>query len=196
VPESLLIPTADGRHLEVLVSGPKNGPVLVFHTGTPAGLVPLPDDLDPASDGIRTVLYARPGYGRSTPHPNRSVADVASDTTTILDALEVKRFLNLGWSGGGPHALACDALLVHRCQATAVIAGLAPYAEDEPGGPIRSYYEADEDNRKALAGDVVAFRKGCEELGSILSRTRAEHLVANTGSEPDRRFFSDEHGSG
>ena len=119
LPESLLIPTTDGRFLDALVSGPKDGTVLVFHTGTPAGLVPLPDDLDPASLGIRTILYARPGYGRSTPQSGRSVADAASDTATILDALAVDRFLNLGWSGAVPThwpVTRCSPIVVRRPQ--------------------------------------------------------------------------------
>jgi len=33
----------------------------------------------------------------------------------------------MGWSGGGPHALACAALLPDRCLAAATIAGVAPY---------------------------------------------------------------------
>ena len=113
--ESVNIETGDGRFLEALVSGPPDGTVLVLHTGTPCGLVPLPAGLDPAPMGIRTVLYARPGYGHSTPQAGRTVADAAGDTAAILDALEAGKFLNLGWSGGGPYALACDALLAERC---------------------------------------------------------------------------------
>lgn len=33
----------------------------------------------------------------------------------------------MGWSGGGPHALACAALLPERVLGTAIIAGVAPY---------------------------------------------------------------------
>jgi pimeloyl-ACP methyl ester carboxylesterase len=131
--ESMTISTGEGRLLEALVSGPPDGTVLVLHTGTPCGLVPLPAGLDPAPMGIRIVMYARPGYGRSTPQAGRTVADAAGDTAAILDALGADTFLNVGWSGGGPHALACDALLADRCLATAVIAGLAPYTEAEAG---------------------------------------------------------------
>jgi pimeloyl-ACP methyl ester carboxylesterase len=136
--ERLEVSTDDGRTLEGLVTGPREGTVLVFHSGTPFGLVPLPSGLDPAGMGIRTLLYARPGYGRSSPQPGRSVADAASDTAAILDALEVERFINLGWSGGGPAALACDALLADRCLATAVIAGIAPYTEADTPSEVRS----------------------------------------------------------
>jgi pimeloyl-ACP methyl ester carboxylesterase len=76
--------------------------------------------------GVRLVGYDRPGYGGSTPAPGRSVVDAAGDVATILDALGVERFATYGASGGGPHALACAAVLPERCAAAATLAGAAP----------------------------------------------------------------------
>jgi pimeloyl-ACP methyl ester carboxylesterase len=118
--------------LEVLVSGPENGLTLVFHTGTPSGLVESgPIAGAAAARGLRTVLYARPGYGDSTPQPGRLVRDAAADVEAILARLGIDEFVTAGWSGGGPHALACAALLPVRCLAAATIAGVAP--SDSPG---------------------------------------------------------------
>ena len=189
-PESVTVHTGDGRLLDALVSGPPDGTVLVLHTGTPCGLVPLPAGLDPAPMGIRTVLYARPGYGRSTPQAGRIVADVAGDTAAILDALGADKFFNLGWSGGGPFALACDALLADRCLATAVIAGIAPYTEAEASSPVRAWYEADEDNQLAFAGDIEGFRQAVDAFVAQLANTEAENIASETNSDADRRFFS------
>jgi pimeloyl-ACP methyl ester carboxylesterase len=182
--------TGDGRLLEALVSGPPGGTVLVLHTGTPCGLVPLPAGLDPSSMGLRTVLYAPPGYGRSTPQPGRAVADAAGDTAAILDALGADEFLNLGWSGGGPYALACDALLADRCLATGVIAGIAPYAEAEISSPVRAWYEADEDNQLAFAGDIDGFRQAVDAFVAQLANVKAENIAAEASSDADRRFVS------
>jgi pimeloyl-ACP methyl ester carboxylesterase len=55
------------------------------------------------------------------------VVDVAGDTAAILDELGADTFVTMGWSGGGPHALACAAALSGRCLAAASIAGVAPY---------------------------------------------------------------------
>jgi pimeloyl-ACP methyl ester carboxylesterase len=77
--------------------------------------------------GWRLVAYARPGYAGSSRHEGRSVADAAADVAAILDRLGLGRFAALGWSGGGPHALACAALLADRCDAVATLAGVAPY---------------------------------------------------------------------
>ena len=121
-----------GRVLEVLVSGPEDGLALVFHTGTPSGLVGLgPMAGEAIARGLRTVSYSRPGYGDSTPQPGRLVADAAADVEAILGELRVDEFVTAGWSGGGPHALACAALLPVRCLAAASIAGVAP--SDSPG---------------------------------------------------------------
>jgi pimeloyl-ACP methyl ester carboxylesterase len=120
--------TRDGRRLEVLTAGPETGLPLVFHTGTPSGLVaPAPVTAAASARGLRTVLYARPGYEGSTPRPGRVVADAAADVTEILDHLGADQFLTAGSSGGGPHALACAALLPGRCLAAASVAGVAPY---------------------------------------------------------------------
>jgi pimeloyl-ACP methyl ester carboxylesterase len=125
---SLMVPTADGRRLEVLVSGPEDGLPVVFHTGSPAGPVPYaPNTRAAADNGLRLVVYGRPGYGRSTPRPGRSVADVVADTVTVLDHLGGAEFVTMGHSGGGPHALACAALLPDRCLAAASVAGVAPW---------------------------------------------------------------------
>ncbi len=118
--------------LDVLTSGPEDGLPLVFHTGTPAGLAGLGPMAEAVSArGLHAVLYARPGYGNSTPQPGRMVADAAADVAAILDRLGADEFVTAGWSGGGPHALACAALLPVRCLAAASIAGIAP--SDSPG---------------------------------------------------------------
>jgi len=119
---------AGGRNVQALTAGPGDLLPLVFHTGTPAGLVHYQPIVDAAAGaGLRSVLYSRPGYGGSDPLPGRTVATAAADVEAILDHLGVGYFVTAGWSGGGPHALACAALLPDRCLAAATIAGVAPY---------------------------------------------------------------------
>jgi pimeloyl-ACP methyl ester carboxylesterase len=130
--QRLTVRAPGDRVLDVLVSGPEDGLALVFHTGTPSGLVGSgPMAAAASARGLRTVLYSRPGYGGSTPQPGRQVADAAADVAAILERLGIDEFLTAGWSGGGPHALACAALLPVRCLAAASIAGVAP--SDSPG---------------------------------------------------------------
>jgi pimeloyl-ACP methyl ester carboxylesterase len=118
----------DGRAIEMLIAGPADGLPLVLHEGTPSGLVLYPPTVQAASvRGLRVVMAARPGYEASTPRPGRRVVDVAADTAAVLDELGAESFVTLGWSGGGPHTLACAAALPGRCLAAASIAGVAPY---------------------------------------------------------------------
>ena len=123
--DHVLLP--DGRRLDLRVSGPADGLPLVFHHGTPGAVTPI-RALERAAHarGLRLVTTSRPGYGDSSPQPGRSVVDVAADTAAVLDAIGAGRCLVAGWSGGGPHALACGARL-GATAAVLVIAGVAPY---------------------------------------------------------------------
>jgi pimeloyl-ACP methyl ester carboxylesterase len=118
----------DGRTLEYAVDGAADGLPLVLHHGTPGSAQFYPELLDVARNhGLRLVMPSRPGYGGSTEKFGRTVADIAADVAHLLDALGGGEFVTIGWSGGGPHALACGALLPDRCRAVATIAGVAPY---------------------------------------------------------------------
>lgn len=105
-------------------------PVFWLH-GTPnIGAPPAPLFAPAARLGLRWVSYDRPGYGGSTAHPRRAVASAAGDVAAVADALGIDRFAVLGCSGGGPHALACGALLPDRVVAVVTVAGLAPYGAE------------------------------------------------------------------
>ena len=126
--ESFRVGVADGRHLDAVVAGPPDGTPVVLHHGTPdANAAFWPPDVTAAAErGLRLVGYSRPGSRDSDRHPGRTVADCAADTVAVVDALNVERFYTIGGSGGGPHALACAALLPKRVIAAATIAGVAP----------------------------------------------------------------------
>ncbi len=117
----------DGRRLEVFAAAPASGTPLLLCHGTPSsGMLYRGWSEICSARGIRLVGYSRPGYGASTRHPGRSVADCVQDVSAIATALGAERFYVVGHSGGGAHALACAALLPERVLATAVIAGAAP----------------------------------------------------------------------
>lgn len=125
------ISTPDGRALDIQINGADDGPVLVFHHGTPGSLLPRRVMVQQAAErGIRLVTYSRAGYGDSTRRAGRVVADIADDVTVILDHLGVEKAMTAGWSGGGPHSLATGALLPDRISGVLCIAGVAPYEAD------------------------------------------------------------------
>jgi pimeloyl-ACP methyl ester carboxylesterase len=118
----------DGRMLEILCSGVSSGVPLVYHAGTPSAAAVMPDlERSARTLGLRVISWSRPGYSSSTRKAGRTVADVVADTLCVLDHLRLDKFVSLGWSGGGPHALACAALAPERCAASATIACVAPY---------------------------------------------------------------------
>ncbi|HZQ16491.1 MAG TPA: alpha/beta hydrolase [Gaiellaceae bacterium] len=119
--------TPDGRTLAYAVWGDPDGfPVLGLH-GTPGcRLERWPHEELYAELGVCYVTHDRAGYARSDRRRGRSVADEADDVRAIADELGFERFAVTGASGGGPHALACAALLPDRVTRAACVVGVAP----------------------------------------------------------------------
>ncbi|MEU9347055.1 alpha/beta hydrolase [Streptomyces sp. NPDC048278] len=118
---------ASGRRLRVEVSGDPRGRAVFLLHGTPGSLVgPRPQPVLLRQRGVRLISFDRPGYGGSDRRPGRRVADAVDDVAAVADALDVGRFAVAGRSGGGPHALACAALLPDRVTRAAALVGLAP----------------------------------------------------------------------
>lgn len=175
----------DGRTIDFSVGGPPDGDLLIFHHGTPSGGDLYPPTVETAKEhGFRLAMYTRPGYAGSTRQSGRSVSDCAADTIALADHLGADHFYTMGASGGGPHALACAALLPGRVLACATIAGVGPYGapgldflegmarenREEFGAALsgeadlRDYLEADTARFAKVTGtDVVA------ALGDLLS---------------------------
>jgi pimeloyl-ACP methyl ester carboxylesterase len=166
--------SVDGRRLAVLDAGEESGPAVFVSHGTPgSGLLWREAIEDAESRGMRLLAYDRPGYGGSDPHPGRNVADAAGDVSALADALGIERFAVEGGSGGGPHALACAALLPDRLVAAACLAGVAPY----PAEGLDWLDGMGEDNVREFSA-VLA---GRDELEAFLNAMTGEMLSA----EPD-----------
>ncbi|MGN6742138.1 MAG: alpha/beta fold hydrolase [Amnibacterium sp.] len=124
--DARLLRTPDGRVLQVADAG-GDGPPVLWHAGSPhTGALIEPVVAAARTAGVRLVTWARPGYGASTRWPDRRVADAAADAAVVADALGIGRFAGLGYSGGGPHAIAGAALLPGRVVAVAALAAVAP----------------------------------------------------------------------
>ncbi len=186
---------ADGRTLEYLVAGPADGTPLILHNGTPSAALLFAPMVEAAErHGLRIVVHSRPGYAGSTPRPGRTVAAVAADVAALLDQLGADRFLTVGWSGGGPHALACAALLPGRCVAAATVAGVAPYGAEGLDWPAGMGAENIEEFAAAVAGEgpLTAFLDA--QLPG-LAEVRADRIAAALGdlvSDVDRGALTDE----
>jgi pimeloyl-ACP methyl ester carboxylesterase len=120
--------SADGRRLQVVEGAVPDGPPVLVHSGTPNSRLLYEPAVHLAErQGIRMICYDRPGYGGSDRDPGRSVASCAQDVRAIAGALGIERLAVWGISGGGPHAIACAALLPDLVPAVAVLASVAPW---------------------------------------------------------------------
>ena len=156
---------ADGRMLRVHDTGAGAVPdalTLVWHHGSPqTGALLEPLVSAAAARGVRLLAYGRPSYGGSSPHPGRDVASAAGDVQQVVDALGVAGFAVMGASGGGPHALACAALLPDRVLGAVCLAGLAPltdafdwYAGMASDGGLRAAVEGRAARERYAASEV------------------------------------------
>ncbi|MCY1139976.1 alpha/beta hydrolase [Actinoplanes sp. Pm04-4] len=156
LPASYDVKTADGRTLMASFYGPEDGVPVIAHSGTPSSRWKRPSMLETMErSGVRILYYDRPGYGGSTRQPGRTVADAVADTRELADAYGWDRFAVLGGSGGGPHALACAALLPGRVTRCAVLSGIKPTLKphvNEPTLRPQLAENATEIMRKVAAG--------------------------------------------
>ena len=169
-PKDHLVRLADGRALAAREHGNRHGlPVFYFH-GFPgsrleAGFFPSP--------ALRLIAVDRPGYGRSSPAPGRTLADWPGDIAQLADHLELDRFGVLGISGGGPYAAACAHGLAGRVVAAALVCGLGP--PEAPGmrnGRLSTLL--DMGRRPMVAGAIAAVARQLLFLpGAERSITRA-----------------------
>jgi pimeloyl-ACP methyl ester carboxylesterase len=127
--DTRIMELSDGRELAwVELGDPSGQPVIGFH-GTPGSRFQLVIDEDSVRKaGVRLVSVDRPGYGHSTYQPGRTLAGWPNDVRQLADHLAVDRFGVVGISGGGPHSLACAALLSDRVPVAAVLSGVGPLA--------------------------------------------------------------------
>jgi pimeloyl-ACP methyl ester carboxylesterase len=164
--------TPDGRTLAIEEAGDPGGRPVLVHASTPNSrhLYP-PAAADAAARGLRLIGYDRPGYGGSTPQPGRTVADCAADVRAICTELGIDRLAMWGISGGGPHVLACAALLPDLITAAASLASVAP-ADAEGLDWFDGMGQENVDDFRLLASDPEAAR-------AKLEKNREETLAAS-----------------
>ena len=117
----------DGRRLGYGLYGSEGGtPIIDFH-GIPGSCreAQLFHQYIQRSD-ICFIGIDRPGYGRSSPRRNFRVSDFPGDVLELIDSLKIERFIALGYSGGGPFALACARQIPERICAVGIISGVGP----------------------------------------------------------------------
>jgi pimeloyl-ACP methyl ester carboxylesterase len=185
--ETQFVETPDGRALAWSEIGAPDGPPVIWCHGGLSGRTDVAFASAGATiAGVRLITLDRPGIGESSRRRGRSVGDWADDVAVFADVLGLDRFSVVGWSAGGPHALACAARLGDRVLATATIGGMEP---------VRT--RAD---RKALGLALDRLLIPLSRHGAWLARgilgaslrlspERQQRALLRAVSEPDRRVL-------
>jgi pimeloyl-ACP methyl ester carboxylesterase len=125
--QTVVTPADSDRCIEYAEYGHPDGTPIVFFHGTP-GSHRLGALLDSAARtrGIRVFAPSRPGNSHSTPWPSRSLGDAADSVLPVLDDANVQSAGLVGFSGGGPHALATAAEYPHRVTQVDLVSSATP----------------------------------------------------------------------
>jgi pimeloyl-ACP methyl ester carboxylesterase len=186
------------REFTVYDEGDPVGPAILVHHGTPGAGPPYSGWVgDAKARGARLIAYDRPGYGASTATPGRAIGDAALDAASIVDALGVQQFATWGVSGGGPHALACAALLPDRVTAACSIAGVGPFDADG-----LNYFNGMGHDNLVEFGLAMAGREHIAPFATAAAAEMLENLddlaasIQTLVAEPDRIALGGPIGSG
>ncbi|MFW5969658.1 MAG: alpha/beta fold hydrolase [Halofilum sp. (in: g-proteobacteria)] len=124
------IALADGRTLAWVEFGPPDGrPVLYCHGFPSTGPEAAFAAAAAGTSGARVLAPDRPGYGRSDRAPGRTLDGWVADAVALLDHLGIDTAPVIGFSGGGPYALACAARRPERFPRAATFGALDWLAE-------------------------------------------------------------------
>ncbi len=194
-----LIDLPDGRTLEVATLGTPSGATVFFHHGTPGTTRQL-KMFEPLLEfgDFYLVTASRPAYGRSSRDEGHQVSSAVDDAKAALARFGRKRYVALGWSGGGPRALASVAL-DPTCLGAVAVASVAPADADfdwtdgmgpenavefalaqEGGAPYEEYMAAAGEEIAKLDADTLY-----DALGGLLSEVDRAALA----DDADRATF-------
>jgi pimeloyl-ACP methyl ester carboxylesterase len=191
--DALSVTANDGRVLEVVLAGPQDGVPVFSHHGTPGAAEMFEPLVDLGAErGLRHITYSRPGYGASDRHAGRSVASCIDDVVAVADALGYDRFYSVGGSGGGPHSIACAALLPDRVIAAASVASPAPFSAEGLDWTAGMGEENVTEIAASQAGDAE-FQAYLEQQAESMVGVSVDEIVQVLGdvvSEVDRRALS------
>lgn len=177
-----LMTARDGRKLDVILGGNIHSSIaLVCHHGTPSDATIWNGwHEDALQHNLCLIAISRPGYAYSERKSGRSVSCVVSDVEDVLDELGIQKFLTIGWSGGGPHALACAEGLPKRCIAASILAGVGPHGEPDLDSMSDMGPENIEHKKIAIQGEEP-LRKWAKENTNSWPTIADEELVNALG---------------
>jgi pimeloyl-ACP methyl ester carboxylesterase len=161
--------------------------VVLLH-GTPGSRVFSPDPLEQLDRGVRLITFDRPGYGESSDVAVGSLSVVAETIASIADDLGLEKVAIAGFSGGGPYAFACGALIPERVSRIAAVSSWGPI--DEVEAAYESLSAAERDLLSAIRAEPASAKELLWEHGRWFADTpllmfESQHEAADESTLSD-----------
>ena len=119
-----ILKLSDGRDLDFITNDEESTSAILFHHGTPGECTGWQKWFSGVA-GVRAIAASRPGYGLSDRKIKRTVASDIDNGSQILDHFGIEKFVSIGWSGGGPHAI--NMTRDSRCRGAITLAGVGEW---------------------------------------------------------------------
>lgn len=174
----------DGRKFAYFDNGIQSDQAILFHHGTPGSGALWQTWFDAAEQrGIRAIAYTKAGYPGSDAAPVRRLADASKDALQLIDALGIKKYVSVGWSGGGPYAL--HSTFSEGCLGADLVAGVGPYSEMNAEFLVGlSENETLESLNKVAKSLESSYESALVELGNIEQDWTLENWLAGAQARP------------
>jgi pimeloyl-ACP methyl ester carboxylesterase len=115
----------DGRTLGYAEYSSADGKALFYFHGHPGARLEAKFLAAQAvQTGVRLIGIDRPGMGLSSFKAERRLLDWPDDVVELADSLHLDHFAVVGFSGGGPYAVACAYKIPQRLTACGIVAGV------------------------------------------------------------------------
>lgn len=189
--DSSLLKLSDGRSLDYLTNNIESQSAILFHHGTPGDCTVWHGWFKNIS-GVKAIAASRPGYGLSDRRRGRNVAVDMDDQSALLDHLGIKKFVSIGWSGGGPHAL--NMTRHSSCVGAITLAGVGEWGNSDLNFLDGMGPENHEEFGAALAGEQIIEEWMIKNSPAFKTVTGADLIEAFGGliGEADKKSLTPE----
>lgn len=174
----------DGRLLAHCEWGAPDGEPLLFMHGNPGSRFLIPDPAEATTRGVRLVTVDRPGFGDSTPSPSFTLRGFAGvDVRGLVDHLGLRRLAVIGFSAGGPAALAIGLELEERVSTIGLAASVISEVLVSAPEARNVVHREEHDEADAFRRDAAEYQSFADEMDTWLAPENAP--------PPDRHVFAD-----
>jgi len=185
----VILSLRDGRALDFISNDSASKSAILFHHGTPGECSLWLPWLSEITD-VAAIAASRPGYALSDRRKGRTVASDVEDQCELLDHLGIERFVSIGWSGGGPHAI--NMTRDDRCVGAITLAGVGEWGHADLDFLAGMGPENHEEFGAALAGESEIERWMEKNAPAFAAVTGADLIEAFGGliGEADKRALT------